>query len=144
MGENAKVALAHLDYKGGIIMAKVDMNEIKKTTNNSAEVDELKVDEPVEAGTQSEELIDNALETSEDTNEIKEEDGAEADKTGSGVIVRYVGGGIWKDSKGALWASEKKSENILNERQYTVVEYEERSDIKFMVQYGAMKETYVK
>lgn len=130
--------------KEEIIMAKIDMNKIKKTTDNSTEIDKLETNEPIEAGIESAESINNALKASEDTNETKQENEAKTNETASGVVVRYIGGGIWKDSNGALWASENKSENILSERQYTIAEYEKRSDIKFMVQYGAMKETYIK
>lgn len=126
-------------------MAKINMDDIKKDTVNSTQIDGLETNEQAEANKQPAELINNASETPEDTNEIdKETEAKDEDKASGKVVVRYVGGGIWKDSKGNLWASENKSATILNERQYSADEYENREDIKFMVRYGAMKETYVK
>ena len=127
-------------------MAQIDMNKLKAGTGNSTETDELKASEQPKTGTAPAELIDNATEKTEDTNKTEahaHEEANEGEGTGN-VIVRYVGGGVWRDCKGKLWASEKKTENILNERQYSVDEYEKREDIKFMVGYGAMKTTYVK
>ena len=128
-------------------MAKVNMEDIKKDTVNSEEIEKLETSEQVETNKQSEELIDNAVEKAEDTSEIAQDVKTETKKEtkhGDKVIVRYIGGGIWKDSKGALWASTNKSDSILGERQYDTNEYEKREDIKFMVKYGTMIETYVK
>ena len=127
-------------------MGKIDMNKIKADTVNSTEIDELKNNEQAEPNEQPAELINNASETTEDTNEINKETEAkeESNTASSKVIVRYVGSGIWKDSEGKLWASVSKSENILNERQYDIDEYENRDDIKFMIKYGTMTETYIK
>ena len=141
------VTSAHRTIKEEIIMAKVDMKEIMKNTDNSAEINELKANEQAEANGEPAELIDNALKATEDTNEIDKEaeDGkGEEPKPSGKIVVRYIGGGIWKDSKGDLWASENKSVNILSERQYDADEFENREDIKFMLKYGAMKETHVK
>ena len=126
-------------------MAKVDMNQIKKDTVNSAETKELKKSEQTEAPAESVESTDNASEKTEDTNKTEKQTKAseKAGNTGK-VVVSYIGGGIWRDSEGKLWASTNKTENILCERQYTAEEYEGREDIKFMVQYGSMKATHVK
>lgn len=115
-------------------MAKIDINALKKST-------ELEKSEQAEPKAESAELTDNAIEEAEDINEIKEEQTEE--KESGKVIVRYVGSGIWKDSKGDLWAKEDKTKNILTERQYSKSEYETREDIKFMVSYGAMQITEV-
>lgn len=127
-------------------MAKVNMDEIKKTVDNSTEIEELKANEQAEVNTEPVESTNNASDTTENTNEIEQTTEAEETKKEASdkVIVTYVGGGIWKDSHGELWASSNKSVNILSERQYKASEYEKREDIKFMVAYGAMKETYVK
>lgn len=125
------------------------MNKLNINIGDSAEVEKLQTNEQAEPNEQPAELINNAMETSEDTNETTEEPKAETTEkkpeaeTSNKVVIRYVGGGVWKDSKGDLWASVNKSNNILSERQYTKDEYEKRSDIKFMVRYGAMTETYV-
>lgn len=141
-------------------MGKIDMNKVGKTTGNSAEIKKSDEVKPAEAPIESAESIDNVNAGHEDTSEIKQEteqnnENAEANAEDSTkksdevkpekgtVIVRYVGGGAWIDNKGCYWANEKKSENILNERQYSVEEYESRDDIKFMVAYGAMKSTVV-
>lgn len=127
-------------------MAQIDMNRIKKDTVNSTETEELKASEQVKAGSKLAELINNASEKAEDTNEIEQHAQAEAEesKDAGKIIIRYVGGGVWRDCEGKLWASENKTENILSERQYSADEYEKREDIKFMVQYGSMKMTCVK
>lgn len=120
-------------------MAKIDMDALKKSA-------ELKASAPIETKVESVELTDNAVEKTEDTNEIKQEtaDEASTEEAQAKVIVRYVGSGVWKDSHGKLWANENKTENILAERQYSQAEYKSREDIKFMVSYGAMKMTEVK
>jgi hypothetical protein len=127
-------------------MAKIDMNEIKKDTINSAEIEKSNDPKQAETDTKIDESTDNALKTAEDNSETATKTEDETNKTefDGKVVVTYVGGGIWKDSEGKLWASTKKSDNILNERQYTAEEYKNREDIKFMVSYGAMKATHVK
>lgn len=123
-------------------MAQLDMSQIGKGIQNPTKTEQLKTVEPANTGQQSAELINNASQTSENTNEIKQDTPNEAENTDK-VIVRYTGGGVWKDCEGKLWASEDKTENILSERQYSKDEYEKREDIKFMVQYGSMKATNV-
>lgn len=126
-------------------MGKIDINKIKETTDKSAKTEELKTSKQAETKKQSAELTDNASEKAEDTKETDTEQTTETeDKAGDKVVVTYVGSGIWRDSKGKLWASENKSDGILSERQFTAGEYDGREDIKFMVGYGAMKVTYVK
>ena len=126
-------------------MAQINMNKVKKDTGNSVEIEKSEAIKQAEINKESVELTDN---TSEQTKDIKETDKQTKEPktkdTTTKVVVKYVGGGIWRDSKGNLWASEDKSANILSERQFTMAEYEEREDIKFMVKYGSMKETYVK
>ena len=74
--------------------------------------------------------------------ESEEQQEPEQDKVqAAGVLVKYIGASIWRDEEGKYWASEKKSDNILTERQFTAEEYDRRDDIKFMVQYGEMKAT---
>ena len=125
-------------------MAKIDMNKIKENTINSTEVKESKTDKRTETAIKSKELTNNASEIATDNNETKQEPTkAIKAEAGNKVIIRYIGSGIWKDSDGKFWASENKSDNILNERQYSISEYNKRDDIKFMVKYGAMKETHV-
>ena len=128
-------------------MAQINMDEIKKTTVNSAEVKESEMSQPAEPNNEPAESTDNTSETAENTNEIKEDKAEETDKGNKAegkVVVTYVGSGIWKDSEGKLWASEKRSDNILSERQYDAIVYNSREDIKFMVNYGAMKAINVK
>ena len=129
---------------------KTNVEGVNVNTENPAEIEKL--DEVNQANTneQSEQLIDDVSQTAGDDSKTTEEAEAKTDeaeekkKTGKTVVVRYIGNGIWKDGKGELWASENKSANILNERQYSINEYNDREDIKFMVKYGTMKETYVK
>ena len=122
------------------------MTEVKKDMVNSTEIKKSNDVNHIEAGKQSAELIDNTSEGTEDINKTEEKKQTKAeDKEATGkVVVTYVGGGVWKDSKGELWASHDKASSIKSERQYTASEYEERNDIKFMVQYGSMKVTHVK
>lgn len=125
-------------------MGQVDMNKIKKCTDDSAKIDELKTPEQTETNTESVELTDNVSEDAKTISEVNSEGTQEdKEKTVSKVIVTYVGRGIWKDADKKLWASRNKSDNILSERQYSIDEYESREDIKFMVGYGSMRATYV-
>lgn len=121
-------------------MAQVDINKLKGNNAELAKSNELNETEQVETGQASAELTDNASETAEDTRETKEETPHEEEsKTGTVVVVTYVGGGIWKDEAGKLWSAKNMTNNILSERQYSKEEYDKREDIKFMVGYGAMK-----
>ena len=126
-------------------MKQIDMDKVKKDTINSAEIKKSSDVDHIEAGKQSVESIDNTSEEPKDINETKKEPTTEAEDKATGkVVVTYVGGGVWKDSEGKLWASQDKAASIKSERQYTAEEYEKRNDIKFMVQYGSVKVTYVK
>lgn len=127
-------------------MGKIDMSKVKTNTDNSAEIKELNEAKPAETPVEPTELTDNASEKSEDTNktEAKAEAKSEEKTNAKKVVVSYIGSGIWRDGESKLWASKNKTENILCERQYDVNEYEKRDDIKFMVQYGSMRATYVK
>ena len=123
-------------------MAKINMNEIKKNTDNASQVEELKKAEQTEAPAELSESTDNASEEAKNTSETKEQTKSNKAKAGK-VVVTYIGSGIWKDSANKLWASTNKTGNILCERQYTAEEYDAREDIKFMVSYGSMKATHV-
>jgi hypothetical protein len=127
-------------------MAQIDMNKINTKIGDSAEIKKSDNTEQAETSIETVESFDNATETTEDNSETTPKESEEATKTESNgkVVVTYVGNSIWKDANGELWASNKKSDNILSDRQYTIDEYEKREDIKFMVGYGAMKATHVK
>lgn len=137
-------------------MSKIDLNakekattEVKTQTGNSTEVEKLTNAEPAKTPAQPTELTDNTSDNSEDTQKTEEKATEEPKKAGSNtgtVVVTYIGSGIWKDETGALWASTvpASASTIINERQYSVDEYESREDIKFMVGYGAMKTIFVK
>lgn len=114
-------------------MGKLNINDLKKST-------ELKTSEQTETKVEPAELINNTTEAKEDINEISKDTENKAENK---VIVRYIGGGVWKDSRGKLWSNTDKTQNILSERPYSESEYEEREDLKFMVSYGAMKVTHV-
>ena len=60
------------------------------------------------------------------------------------VVVKYIGGGVWKDSEGEYWAKSDMTQDILCERQYAKSEYDTRDDLKFMVNYGSMQISIVK
>lgn len=121
-------------------MAQVDINKLKGNNAELAKSNELSETEQAEIGQASAELTDNTSETAEDTSETKEETPHEEEsKAGTVVVVTYVGGGIWKDEAGKLWSAKNVTNNILSERQYSKEEYDKREDIKFMVNYGAMK-----
>lgn len=125
-------------------MGKIDINEIKKDSSELIKSDELKETNDVKAPSESSELIDNASEKSENASETAEEQKQEepADNQNK-VVVLYVGGGVWKDSCGKLWANTNRTDNILCERHYSREEYETRDDIKFMVEYGEMRAIHV-
>lgn len=127
-------------------MAQIDMNKLNANIGDSTEIEKSNDMKQAETNIEGGESIDNTSVTAEDNSETatKTEDEATEPELEGKVVVTYVGGGIWKDANGKYWASVKKSENILSERQYTAEEYESREDIKFMVNYGAMKATHVK
>lgn len=126
-------------------MAQIDINKLKGNNAELAKSNELNETEQAETGQTSAELTDNTSETAEDTRETKGETPHEEEsKTGTVVVVTYVGGGIWKDEAGKLWSAKNMTNNILSERQYSKEEYDKREDIKFMVGYGAMKISIVK
>lgn len=64
-------------------------------------------------------------------------------------VVKFIGGGVWKDMKGKSWSnSVEGNPEILPERIYETEVSEEvflndRTDIKFMVGYGQMKITTI-
>ena len=127
-------------------MAQIDMTKLNEKVNNSAEIEKSDDAKQAETNKETEELIDDTSKNAEDNSETdaEAEDKANETELEGKVVVTYISGGIWKDVEGKYWASSKKSDNILSERQYTAEEYDSREDIKFMVNYGAMKAIHVK
>lgn len=128
-------------------MAKQINTKVTAPTPELSESTELNKAEHAE-GAGIEKQADNASEEPEKPSETEpgheseEQQEPEQDKVqAAGVLVKYIGASIWRDEEGKYWASEKKSDNILTERQFTAEEYDRRDDIKFMVQYGEMKAT---
>lgn len=123
-------------------MAQIDINKLKKTTPNKTESTEFEHVEPTKTQPQFAELTDNTSKESENHSETDKK--AEPTETKKAIaIVRYIGYGVWKDSRGELWANEDKTVNIVSQREYSADEYQERDDLRFMVGYGAMKMTIV-
>lgn len=129
-------------------MAKQINTKVTAPTPELSESTELNKAEHAETGAGIEKQADNASEEPEKPSETEpgheseEQQEPEQDKVqAAGVLVKYIGASIWRDEEGKYWASEKKSDNILTERQFTAEEYDMRDDIKFMVQYGEMKAT---
>lgn len=129
-------------------MAKQINTKVTAPTPELSESTELNKAEHAETGAGIEKQADNASEEPEKPSETEpghepeEQQGPGQDKVqAAGVLVKYIGASIWRDEEGKYWASEKKSDNILTERQFTAKEYDKRGDIKFMVQYGEMKAT---
>lgn len=128
-------------------MAKQINTKVTAPTPELSESTELNKAEHAETGAGIEKQADNASEEPEKPSETEpghepEQQGPGQDKVqAAGVLVKYIGASIWRDEEGKYWASEKKSDNILTERQFTAEEYDKRGDIKFMVQYGEMKAT---
>lgn len=99
---------------------------------------------PNEQPNASTELTGNVTEEQKGTNETAPKPDEKATATnGKAVIVEYVGGSIWKDSEGKLWAKTDNGAGIKPQRQYSADEYKKREDLKFMVGYGEMKVTFV-
>lgn len=71
------------------------------------------------------------------------EGGSEQQKP-KGVLhhLAYLGNGIWTDAKGKCWCREKKG-NTVSSVTMPAEELESRPDIKFMIKYGAIKDTIV-
>lgn len=112
----------------------------EKATANQP-IQQAKSNEQPNAST---ELTGNATEGQKGTNETAPKTDEKATATnGKAVIVEYVGGSIWKDSEGKLWAKTDNGAGIKPQRQYSADEYEKREDLKFMVGYGEMKATFV-
>lgn len=112
--------------------------EVKEATVNPSEIKESTDIENTEAPADAPELIDNASDNAENASKI--------DKAPNGekVVLTYLGGGVYRDSKGECWSrTDNEHANILSTRAYAVDEYEAREDLKFMVQYGEMKKSLV-
>lgn len=129
-------------------MAKQINTKVTAPTPELSESTELNKAEYAETGAGIEKQADNASEEPEKPSETEpgheseEQQEPEQDKVqAAGVLVKYIGASIWRDEEGKYWASEKKSDSILTERQFTAEEYDKRGDIKFMVQYGEMRAT---
>lgn len=129
-------------------MAKQINTKVTAPTPELSESTELNKAEHAETGAGIEKQADNASEEPEKPSETEpgheseEQQEPEQDKVqAAGVLVKYIGASIWRDEEGKYWASEKKSDSILTERQFTAEEYDKRGDIKFMVQYGEMMAT---
>lgn len=129
-------------------MAKQINTKVTAPTPELSESTELNKAEHAETGAGIEKQADNASEEPEKPSETEpghepeEQQEPEQDKVQeAGVLVKYIGASIWRDGEGKYWASEKKSDSILTERQFTAEEYDKRDDIKFMVQYGEMRAT---
>lgn len=109
------------------------------TINTQKPINKSEIEEPKKTeSTQSEaELINDAKTVQENQQETKA-DTSKGESTGK-VIVRYVGNGIWNDSTSKKWSNKNvNGTSIKNERIFSKEEYESRSDIKFMVEYGEM------
>lgn len=114
----------------------------KPTLANSDELgklDEVKGTEaPQNTVNESDDMTKKSEEPQEKAKETKEE-------TKSIIhVVEYVGTGIWVDSKRVSWSSvEHRGTDIIKQRNITDEEFQTREDIKFMIGYGAMRETIV-
>ncbi len=53
--------------------------------------------------------------------------------------VVYLAGGIWTDATGTCWCRDHKG-NCISSKTFTEEEYMKRTDIQYMVSYGAMKD----
>ena len=59
-------------------------------------------------------------------------------------VVTYVGNGVWVDEKGKVWSRSLKSNSEVEEvRTYLEKEFVLRTDLHFMIEYGAMTHTEV-
>lgn len=56
--------------------------------------------------------------------------------------VIYLAGGIWCDSTGKYWCRDQKK-NCVSSMTFTDSELDSRADIKYMIEYGAMKDVIV-
>lgn len=57
-------------------------------------------------------------------------------------MLTYMGNGIWTDQTGKCWCRDKKA-NCINHTTMSAKELDARPDIKFMIKYGAIKDTIV-
>lgn len=76
------------------------------------------------------------LNQSESTGKDTENRNEIDNKPATTAVVTYVGNGIWTDNKGKKWKHD-------DENQVSMQEYNTRKDLKFMVNYGEMKVTFV-
>lgn len=126
----------------------IDMNNTGKTSNQEETENKAGVN-AIEAQTNAANGVSDTEEKQENNTETKDDadsDEAEAkdDETTGLHIIDYIGNGIWVDSENEKWSRDNvPGTNILSQRKYTDDEYKDRRDIKFMVRYGAMKETIV-
>jgi hypothetical protein len=116
------------------------MEPIKKNTV------ELNAIEDTKTATQAQTPAD-ALKASVDQAEVKKSvsESPKAEKKSENTrkhSIIYLAGGIWKDAKGQFWCRDKKS-NCISSAVFTEEEFAKRSDIQYMIEYGAMKDVIV-
>lgn len=108
-------------------MESINMNGIKIGNINSVNAVNAPANQP--------EIKAEAKNTSEDTQKPTAEQTQEQ-KQQAKHVVTYIGSSEFKDSTGRKWRRN-------DEHTYDESEYEKRSDLHFMVNYGEMKHTVV-
>ena len=129
-------------------MGKIEITPKTDEVNLKIEESEesASVSIPNESLILSDKIEDTSTDTEESIQKTDEEPIKEAKKgkldQGLGVnIVTFIGNGMWTDEKGESW--HKNDPRVESERSYTNEEFAKRSDLKFMIEYGAMKHTIV-
>lgn len=112
------------------------MGDITINSNNNKEVVPMPTIEPI---------IRDQIENQEKPNESITKP---QDTMGRAVVkkhlVTFVGNGIWIDAHGVAWSrTHKDNSDMVEQHEFGDDEYNERSDIHFMVEYGAMKHTEI-
>lgn len=115
------------------------LNMNAKTADVAAsipQVENTKTPDPVDVPTAMSDASVNKPEVKETVSESPKA----VASSGIRHVVMYLAGGIWCDHEGQYWCRDKKG-NCIQAKTFTDAEYQKREDIKFMVEYGAMKDT---
>lgn len=114
--------------------------EIKNIGINKPELNKIDNTETANQPQTPENVSDASVDST-----IADESIRELDKTSAPInaqrrhSVIYLAGGIWRDSHGIYWCRDKKK-NCISSMVLTDEEFSTRDDIKYMIQYGAIKD----
>lgn len=121
---------------GGVEPAKAEQVNTEQVKVELPEIKPLSVSDVTTAPENNVELKTDAIEPKEDTPKAHK-------ATVTKHVVAFIGNGVWFDSHGIAWSKKTGNPGIVQTQDFTEDEYNEREDIKFMVEYGTMTDTVI-